>query len=310
MDDLLLEPRPVGAGREQHDVLIDVAARGRWLSQRDQAVDAGQRLVVAGGDLAAAGDELVHPAQVHQPGRRVQLTHPPGRAEAHMVVGAEGPLALVPVDPRLVRHVIGPGDHHSALTAGHDLGRVEGERTGHAERTCEPAVERGPVCVRGVLHQGDPALVAQRPQLGDVRGDEPADVNVHDRGGVRGQRRRHGGAVQRQGGHVDVGEHGPPPGLEHRGRGGVEGVRGHDDVPAPHAGHAQRDVQSRGPAGYRHGVWRIVSGREGRLEALSVGAEGERAGGQHFRDRGSHLRPVLLGKDDACCRHSQRITPC
>ena len=41
--------------------------------------------------------------------------------------------------------------------------------------------------VRGVLHQGDAPLVAERPHLIDLGRDQPADVDGHDgrRAGVR-----------------------------------------------------------------------------------------------------------------------------
>ncbi len=104
---LLLDGGPVGAGRRaarctcrRCRALPGASASGVRPSTT------GQCLVVGGCHLAAAGDELVHPAQVHQPGHRVQFAHPPGRAPAHVMVGGEGALALVPVDLRLVRHVL------------------------------------------------------------------------------------------------------------------------------------------------------------------------------------------------------------
>jgi len=100
------------------------AAAASRLGERLQAVQAGQHLVVARRDLPAALDELLHPAQVHQPGDRVLLAHPPRVAEPHMVVGGKRALALVAVDPRFVGQQVRRGDEHPALPTGDHLGGV------------------------------------------------------------------------------------------------------------------------------------------------------------------------------------------
>ena len=57
-------------------------------------------------DLAAALDELGQAAHVHHAGGGVLLGQPPGVAQPGVVVRGERALALVPVDPRLVRDLL------------------------------------------------------------------------------------------------------------------------------------------------------------------------------------------------------------
>ncbi len=135
-----------------------------------------------------------------------------------------------------------------------------------------------------------------------------------DGGGQRRQSRRHRLRAQREGDRVDVSEHRPAPGSQHRLGSREEGVGGHHDLAARDADAPQHDLQRRGPAGNRDRARRraarpAVRRREGSLKPPGIGTEGEVAAGQDLRGRGGDLLSVRCREHDASCLHCQPDPP-
>ena len=238
------------------------------------------------------------------------------------MIGTEGALALVAVDPRLLGELLRRGEHHPTLSTRDDLGGVERERRGHPERARETAVEGRPMGVRGVLQQSDAPLVAERPQLIDLGRDQTADVDDHDGSREGGQCRRGGGGAERERGGVHVGEDRSAARLQNGGGGRVERVRGHDHLASIHPGGAQSDGERGGAARDGHGM-RRVRGRSRRagyrlvrgvgcsercLEPARVWPQRESAIREYLGDRAGNLRPIAGREHDARRWHSQWIS--
>ena len=240
----------------------------------------------------------------------VQFAHPPRVTLFDVDVAEEAGLALVAVDDGLVADAFVGGHDHAALTAGDDLGGVEGERSGDAERAGEPPVVAAAVRVCRVFDEDDAAFVAQLTEGGHVGRDDPADVDEDDGLGVVGEGGFDGGGGEGEGVPVDVGEYGVGAGTQHGESGGGEGVRGHDDVVVGDIGAAQDDFEGRGSAADGDGVGGVVGCCEFGFELPRVCAERERAGAERGGDALRDFLFVVVAEQDSGGRYLHTSPSC
>ena len=196
------------------------------------------------------------------------------------------------------------GHHGPTVAEGSQvLAGVEAERPGHSPAPGPPPGEAGPVCLRGVLDEGQPVPFGERRQGGHVR---HLTEQVHDdhssRPGADGRGHRVG--VDQEG----VGEHVDEPGRGAHRHDGLrrrdERVRRHDHLVArPDTQAGEDELESVRAVRDACAVAHLAVLGEGRLEGGDLGAADEPAVLEHrppcpierLAELGVHLRQVEEG---------------
>ncbi|CAB4851263.1 unannotated protein [freshwater metagenome] len=159
-------------------------------------------------------------AELHAADRRVHVGHP--RIEADDLVLVALFHALVAQQPDSTSKRLVDTRHHSTLTGGHVLRRVEREHRELAERPDGLPLPGRRVRLRGILVDREPMLVGDRAQ-GRHIGRVAVEMHGHDALGSRRDCGLDGRGVEAEVVRLDVGEHGRRAGECHRVGRGREG---------------------------------------------------------------------------------------
>ncbi len=192
--------------------------------------------------------------------------------------------ALVAHAPQELPLLLGVREDDSALTGRELLVRVEAEHARNAVRADRIALVLGAQGLGGVLDQGQPVPVADRPDLVELA-RVAEHVDCHDRLRALGDRRLEGRRVEVQRARVDVGEDRRRPLDDEAVRRGHERERRGDRlVSRAKPGDSREEVQPRGAARDRCGEGRADALGDQLLEAFDRRAEREPPRAQHLDD--------------------------
>ena len=206
--------------------------------------------------------------EMREPDDGMRLAHAPVVSEFVVYVRRERRLPLVTIEPRFLDHPVGVGTDDASFAARDDLGRIEGERRGLAERAGVLAAVRTPVGMRGILKEEDVTLPAQLDNLLHVGRDDAADVHDHDAGRPLGDRRPQTVHVHRERLRIAVHKPHDAPRMHHAERRGEKCVRRDDDFFPPHIVDMHRDLDGTCPAVDHDGMLRPDKRAQTPLQAV------------------------------------------